>query len=451
MSSIKTPNSKFNLINERVKYGTDGGINVDSGTLVVNSSNNRVGINTLNPTSTFDVSGSIKSTSTIDYSNSTGNNTQILTEVNNQNLWSYSGYDFNANNIFPQQSVDISAIVLNDTTSTYKYAGGVLAPNGKIYCIPLVANNVGIIDPNTNTIDTTTIPTATGGKYLGGVLAPNGKIYCIPGSATNVGIIDPVTNTIDTTTISMTRYPDLSANLIKFWGGVLATNGKIYCSPRDVTYVGIIDPINNTFDSTSITFTRIQSGGGTLQYPTGALGSNGNIYFCPFDATSVLRVRPTDNSLNFINVSSYPSFGNGRWYGAACGPDGNVHLMPYGTNAVVRIDVSTETIIREFDISDNQGWCSGAVLGLDGIIYGTPNRAGGTQSNNKLLFYDVLNNTGGTIVVTTNNYTEKWVGGVLAPNGKIYMIPTQYTRVATIKTGIPKLPPWMMAPEFNKF
>ena len=120
--------------------------------------------------------------------------------------------------------------------------------------------------------------------------------------------------------------------------------------------------------------------------------------------------------------------------------------MPYGTTAIVRIDVSTETIIKEVDISANQGGCSGAVLGLDGIIYGMPN-----VSLNRLLFYDVLNNTRGTIVVTTNNTTEKWCGGVLAPNGVIYMIPSHYTRVATIKTGIPKLQPWMIAPEFNKF
>lgn len=55
--SIKTPNSKFTLINQRIKYGTDGGINVDQNALVVNPLNGRVGINTLTPNSNFDVSG----------------------------------------------------------------------------------------------------------------------------------------------------------------------------------------------------------------------------------------------------------------------------------------------------------------------------------------------------------------------------------------------------------
>jgi hypothetical protein len=57
--SIRNPNSKFNLINNRIKYGTDGGINVDAGTLFVDASNSRVGIGTNAPASPLDVSGSV--------------------------------------------------------------------------------------------------------------------------------------------------------------------------------------------------------------------------------------------------------------------------------------------------------------------------------------------------------------------------------------------------------
>jgi hypothetical protein len=57
--SIKNTNTKFNLINNRIKYGTDGGINVDAGSLFVNQVNGRVGINTLNPQYNLDICGSI--------------------------------------------------------------------------------------------------------------------------------------------------------------------------------------------------------------------------------------------------------------------------------------------------------------------------------------------------------------------------------------------------------
>ena len=377
--------------------------------------------------------------------------TQVLTNVNGVNTFSYPGYNFDGSDMFAGQSVDTSAIVLNNP-ATYKYLGGVLAPNGRIYCMPGTENNVGIINPYNNTIDTTSIsginpaPVANL-KYLGGVLAPNGKIYCIPLFATNVGIIDPVTNTIDTTTISMSTYPDLSGTF-KFWGGVLGTNGKIYCVPRRVNYVGIIDPVTNTFDSTSITFTLAQSGGGGDSYATGSLGSNGNIYFCPYGATKVMRLRTTDNSLNFIDVSNTSSV---NWDGSVCGPDGNVYLLPRSDSRIMRVDVSNETVSLAFNTGvGGSGFSSGGVLGLDGIIYCMPNSNANVNSANKLLFYDVLNNTAGTITANLPSGGEKFYGGVLAPNGKIYMIPATYANVATIKTGIPKLPPWMMAPEFNK-
>ncbi len=44
-----------------------------------------------------------------------------------------------------------------------------------------------------------------------------------------------------------------------------------------------------------------------------------------------------------------------------------------------------------------------------------------------------------------------YLGGVLSPNCRIYCIFATSRRVGTIKTGVPKLSPWMMAPEFNKF
>ena len=41
--------------------------------------------------------------------------------------------------------------------------------------------------------------------------------------------------------------------------------------------------------------------------------------------------------------------------------------------------------------------------------------------------------------------------GILAPNGKIYCIPVNRNVVLVINTGLPKFPPWMLKPQFNKF
>lgn len=57
--SVKTLNNKFNLISSRIKYGTDGGINVNKNTLVVDPSGGRVAIGKINPQYNLDVSGNI--------------------------------------------------------------------------------------------------------------------------------------------------------------------------------------------------------------------------------------------------------------------------------------------------------------------------------------------------------------------------------------------------------
>ena len=71
------------------------------------------------------------------------------------------------------------------------------------------------------------------GKWFGGVLAPNGKIYGIPSNSTQVLEIDPATQTTQ-------LFGSLSGTN-KWAGGVLAPNGKIYGVPGDSTQVLEID------------------------------------------------------------------------------------------------------------------------------------------------------------------------------------------------------------------
>ena len=82
--------------------------------------------------------------------------------------------------------------ILGAGSDEYKWGGGVLAPNGLIYGVPNHATTVLIIDPNTETADTTSLQDAGAGsdKYHGGVLAPNGLIFAIPYSADSVLVID---------------------------------------------------------------------------------------------------------------------------------------------------------------------------------------------------------------------------------------------------------------------
>ena len=66
-----------------------------------------------------------------------------------------------------------------------KWASGVLAGDGKIYASPFDASSVLIIDPATNTADTTSIAglPAQGTKWYDAALGPDGRVYMLPFSA----------------------------------------------------------------------------------------------------------------------------------------------------------------------------------------------------------------------------------------------------------------------------
>jgi hypothetical protein len=90
------------------------------------------------------------------------------------------------------------------------------------------ATDVLVIDPENNTATRTNfgLTLTDGGKWVGGVLAPNGKIYGIPLDATDVLVINPENNTATRTNFGITL-----TDSAKWIGGVLAPNGKIYGIP----------------------------------------------------------------------------------------------------------------------------------------------------------------------------------------------------------------------------
>ena len=112
-------------------------------------------------------------------------------------------------------------------------------------------------------------------KWYGGVLAPNGKIYGIPFGSTQVLEIDPVTNTTN-------LFGSLSS-AIKWQGGVLAPNGKIYGIPSETAQVLEIDPVTNTT-------TLFGSLSGSGKWVGGVLAANGKIYGIPHNSTQVLEI-----------------------------------------------------------------------------------------------------------------------------------------------------------------
>ena len=317
-----------------------------------------------------------------------------------------------------------------------KYQGGVLAPNGKIYCIPGKANDVLVIDPLTDTTTSIPLPNPDSNlwKFYGGVVAPNGKIYCIPSGATYVLIINPENNTIDTTTIS-----GLSSQEAKWGGGVLAQNGLIFGVPRSQGSVLIINPVNNTIDTTTILLPSFINFG----WLGGVLAPNGKIYCIPQYETRVLIINPITFTTDLTSITGL--LGDDWHRSGVLAPNGKIYCSPTW-NRVSIIDPVNNTVDQSTIVTPSSYNGSGFTLAPNGKIYSA------TLDVDYVTIIDPITNTVDISSISgLGGQFEKFYGSVLAPNGNIYFIPYNSSKVLVIRTGIPKLTNWIFKPNFNKF
>ena len=130
-----------------------------------------------------------------------------------------------------------------------KFATALLAPNGKIYCIPSYGyNQIVIFDPNTYDIEYLTIvgfKTSNFDVYNDAIVAPNNKIYFIPSGANSDTIweFDIATNSL----ISLATIDNIND---RWCGGKLNRDGKIMCLPyKAVTLLALDTKISSQIPS----------------------------------------------------------------------------------------------------------------------------------------------------------------------------------------------------------
>ena len=372
--------------------------------------------------------------------------TLLLTNVNGTNSWSYPGYNLKGANFIPSNTVDASSIIIPVGTSN-KYIGSALSPAGLIYNIPGSATNVGIVNPYTNTIDTTTISNITPSSYpvignqttdkwSGGVMY-QGNLYCVPQASKAILRVNTINNSLSF--IDISNVANVAYN---YFGAVLSNNNIIYGIPHENTNVLRFNPVTN--DVSSLSITGLQTT--TTYYAGGVLAPNGLIYGIPFDASSCLVIDTSNNTAR-ADVSGLGNLGlgGGKWLGGVLGQDGKIYGIPFSSNNILVIDPSSNTtsLIASGLTGGNKFY--GGTLGMDGKIYCTPHRS------TSMLVIDTTRNP---VVLSTipnvNNTNDRWSGSTLSPNGKIYMTTGTSTGFGIVKTSLPSVPSWMLAPQFNK-
>ena len=68
------------------------------------------------------------------------------------------------------------------------FVGGVLLPDGRVFCVPFSSTSARIYDPNTDTLSTPTGTYPGSSAFFGGVLLPDGRVFCVPYSSTSGAI-----------------------------------------------------------------------------------------------------------------------------------------------------------------------------------------------------------------------------------------------------------------------
>jgi streptogramin lyase len=252
----------------------------------------------------------------VDPSNNTVTSYNIIN--GNGSFQAYYAYGFAASNgkVYgvPTNGINNGSSVLlidpsNNTHTTIgpigggSYAGGVQAPNGKLYLCP--RNTIGaILDPDNNHAITTFFTPANAVGNSGMIVAPNGRLIVVPPCASQYTIgfyIDPSANGGTLAVTFAMRNFSPGGSDAGFDGAVLSPNGKIYLIPRSSTVGVVLDPDN-------FSFTTFGSFAGSIAHIGGVVSPNGKIYCFPYNTTSSAILSFLNNNNWNLNVCTNPFF-----------------------------------------------------------------------------------------------------------------------------------------------
>lgn len=344
-----------------------------------------------------------------------------------------------------------------------RYGAIVTANNGLLYMFS--SNGSGVsqvlkIDPSTNIITTVysgSLPVGfSGGRKV--IVGPTGTILSIPTFASSIGEFNPVTETFSS---FGTNAPVSN----KTWGGVIAPNGKIYCSPLTGTNIQVIDAINRT------TYTFGSFGGG-FKWGAPILAPNGKIYCPPFADNRVLVIDPRDDTFYFLKddilslVKLKPGGSAGsKYYNGTLAYDGKIYCTGFGALNTLVIDPETDTCSSFNPINGRllgTVFPTTGVLGTNGKIYGSYNNPNGLQNDNvRIREFDPYTRTYSSIGIpeslnqivlsSSGGSPFAYGGGCLAPNGKIYFSPAGSNFFAIV-SGLPPATPemWQVPKDISK-
>jgi hypothetical protein len=331
-------------------------------------------------------------------------------------------------------------ITMNDVYATAAaYAGAVLASNGDIHFIPYFADRGQKVNYRTKSFSTYALVYTTSTAYFGGVLAPNGDIHFVPTQARS-GQKVSASGVVSTYSLVYTT----SGNNGAYRGGVLAPSGDIHFIPASAA-VGQKVSASGVVSTYSLVYTRSDA------YVGGVLAPNGDIHFVPSTAAVGQKI----SASGVVSTYSLVIAGSQEYSGGVLSPNGDIHFVPQdapvGQKVSITGVVSTYALVRT-----GSDAYSGGVLAPNGDIHFVPHRIeiDADAIGQKVAMTGIVSTY--TLIFRPDalQTNEIYNGGVLAPDGDIYLVKhdtrAEMQRISTLP-AIPFDIDTCLSPFLNKF
>lgn len=257
-------------------------------------------------------------------------------------------------------------------------------------------------------------------KSYGSVLAKNGIIYDMPFHVPTMSNLIQKLNTLTEANSTIVG----AINILRgFHGGILAPNGNIYFTPYEHTDIQIFNP--NT--ETNVGNIPVSAGVGT-SYVGGTYSPNTNQVYIPRNPSGLplRKINMSNNSVSSLsNVTSL-------YYGCSLALNGmiycaNLSATCNATCEILKINPTNDTLTYLI-LPSPTGSFIGTTLAPNGLIYLLP------YDSTKIYTINPSNDAV-TEVISGVTGLNKWASGVLAPNGKIYLTPEGASNVGIIDTS----------------
>ena len=238
----------------------------------------------------------------------------------------------------------------------WKFYGG-LYSSGAIYGVPACATGVLRIgldpaeaaDGALEDVSLIGDVPAGGWKWHGGCVTADGCVWGIPSNSDAVLKIAPkagadgedvVTTVTGPNSLPLRGGSHRSDDKYKYLGGVVASDGCLYCIPSDADQVLKVDPLTSTTSYVGMNLAHLADGQsrGQNKWQNGySAKADGCVYAIPLKCETVLKIDPTKPPDDCVSTVGGPFPGLNLWEGGVVGDDGALYCMPLKCDRVMRI------------------------------------------------------------------------------------------------------------------